>query len=1033
MNNIRSTITSRVRRTLFAAALIGAVIPAANAATTAGTEIRNQSTATYLDPSGNPQISTSNEVINTVAAVYSVVVTPNSSSGNAPGDYTGTPALSQATAAGNVAYYSYILENTGNSPDTYNPSPTFQTPAGVIIGPATNGVEVYFDANGNGFVDAGDTLLATNGGLVTASPVVNPNQKIALVVAVRTPATATTAQQINTDFNVTGVTGGATDAVSNFNRTTFLSGKGILTAYKSANVTSAKAGDTLTYTVQGSNTGSAYVFSQIYDDGTAVRIDNDGDTDDGEVLEGVLIEDILDITKLNVGANYDNVVVTVDAPSTAIVVYWDETKDIWTTDDTLADAGASYKVTGDNAKIGLFIPDADSIDGTGDAGSDATLAPGQSYKFSFTVPVIAPLAATNIENFVTADYRSDDSTDAETDSNINIVTIGGDPGSVVVAVELSPYTFSDGTTASDADITNGSTRGSLQHPQVDALGVIADNDTTTAGIAGDDTAHRNAGTTVVFPLTVTNPAATSSATDVFNITYSNPSSGYTVILYKADGITPLADTNGDGVPDVGQLAPGAFADLVAKITLADNLDSSGASETVVVTATSVKKNAATNTSASNTTSLVITEVRPAGVDIATNGQIGGDDDPQTNGTATTDDDDDATATSVNPGSTFTIPFDVANMRNATQNLSGDDETTSAPDTYNLTVTPITGGAGAFAFVLFDDTSEDGVLDAGELDPVTDTGSIVAVDDADAPTAGEIYDGLLRVTIPSTTAGGDYYIDIKATSTQNSSQSDTMRVKITVATVPDITITPDNTATVVRGGTVTFKHVVTNTGNVTEHAYLTLPTLPTGYTAVFVSCTDGTVLGTGEAYDTTAGAQLAPGASIEVCVRVFVPANASIGNTTPVAVTATLGAALAADDAIDVITVIDGNLDLQKSNTPTGAVAPGGSITYTTEFRQLGSANISNVFVFDAIPANSTLVIAGTLPTALLPSGVTKTVGSGDGSDYFDYSTDGGLSWTTWSATAPTNSPKVTNIRLDLSAAAVTPGQSGTFTFTVTID
>ena len=373
------------------------------------------------------------------------------------------------------------------------------------------------------------------------------------------------------------------------------------------------------------------------------------------------------------------------------------------------------------------------------------------------------------------------------------------------------------------------------------------------------------------------------------------------------------------------------------------------------------------------------------------------------------------------------------MRNATQNLSGDDETTSAPDTYNLTVTPITGGAGAFAFVLFDDTSEDGVLDAGELDPVTDTGSIVAVDNADAPTAGEIYDGLLRVTIPSTTAGGDYYIDIKATSTQNSSQSDTMRVKITVATVPDITITPDNTATVVRGGTVTFKHVVTNTGNVTEHAYLTLPTLPTGYTAVFVSCTDGTVLGTGEAYDTTAGAQLAPGASIEVCVRVFVPANASIGNTTPVAVTATLGAALAADDAIDVITVIDGNLDLQKSNTPTGAVAPGGSITYTTEFRQLGSANISNVFVFDAIPANSTLVIAGTLPTALLPSGVTKTVGSGDGSDYFDYSTDGGLSWTTWSATAPTNSPKVTNIRLDLSAAAVTPGQSGTFTFTVTID
>ncbi|GAB5559196.1 MAG: DUF11 domain-containing protein [Synoicihabitans sp.] len=1042
-------------RFLFGATLIGAVIPTVHAATTAGTEIRNQSTATYLDPSGNPQISTSNEVINTVAAVYSVVVTPNASTG-APVSYGGTPALNQTTAAGNVAYYSYILENTGNSPDTYNPSPDFEAASGAKIAPGTTGVEVYFDANGNGFVDAGDTLLATRSaaGTLTASsatPVVDPSEKISLVVAVHTPATATVGQEINTDFQVTGVTGGATDAVSNWNQTKFLSGKGIMTAYKSANVTSAKAGDTLTYTVQGSNTGSASVFSKIFDNTTATKIDNDSTLTDGEVVEGILIEDILDATKLNIGANYANVTITVDAPSTAIPVYWDETNDIWSTSKVGVTPGASYNVGGDNAKVGLFIPDADSVDETGDGGSDATLAPGQSYKFSFTVPVVSPLVATSIENFVTAEYRSDATTDAEADSNINIVTIGGDPGSIVVDVTLSPYTFADGT-GGDTDVTNGTTRGSQEHPQVDSLGLVANEaaDTTTAGIEGDDTAHRNAGTTIVFPLTVTNPSATSSATDVFNITYANPSSGYTVILFKADGITPLADTNGDGLPDVGQLAPGGFADLVAKVTLADGLVDAGG-ETIIVTATSTLQNAAGGSTVSNTTSLVITEVRPAGVDIATDGQIAGDDSATSSTAADENDDDDATATSVNPGSTFVIPFDIANMRNHTQNAGANDETTTAADTYNITVTPVTAGASAFAYVLFDDTNADGVLDPSELDPITDTGSIVAVDDADAPTATEIYDGLLRVTIPSTTIGGDYYIAIKATSTNNSAQSDTMHVKITVATVPEITITPDNTATVVRGGTVTFKHVVTNTGNVDDDAFLTLPTLPTGYTAVFVSCTDGSVLGTGEAYDTSGGASLAPGDSIDVCVRVFVPANASIGNTTPVVVTATLGAGLASDDAVDVITVIDGNLDLQKVNSPTTAVAPGGVITYTTTFRQLGSANITNVLVFDAVPANSNIVVVdytGTVtgadvPKAVLPDGT--AIDATNDPEYFEYSTNGGLSWISWDTTAPTATngvdSSITNIRLDLSGdndvavatATMTPGQSGTFTFSVLID
>ena len=1041
MHKIPSTNKMRGFRSLIGITLLGTAVPVAMALTPSGTEIRNQSTATYTDPAGKPQIATSNEVINTVAPVYSVVVTPNATGSSGFFQYDGTAALSQSTAAGNVAYFSYILENMRNAPDTYTLSPNFQPAAAAVIAPATTGVEVYYDANGNGFVDAGDTLLATRSaaGALTnsaATPIVNPNKKIGLVVAVHTPAAATTAQEINTDFNVTGVANGATDATSNWNTTTFLSAKGILTAYKSANVSSAKAGDTLTYTIQGSNTGSAFAFSKVY----TTEIDTDGDSTDGEAVEGILISDVLDQSKLAVGTNYADVTISTAAgtisPSISVPVYWDSVNSRWTTTKAEATPG----VVADSVKVGIFIPDTDSIDGAGDGASAAVLAPGQSYRFTFTVPITAGLAATEIENDVTSEYRSDSTTDASTTSNLNLVTVGGDAGSLVIDVELSPYTFSDGATASNTAITNGTTRGSQQHPLVDATGVIATNDTTTAGSSTAATDHRNAGTTVVFPITLTNPSATSSVTDIFNITYSTPDSGYTVILYKADGITPLADTNADGLPDVGQVAPGAFADLVVKMTIADNLvDADGT--TVTVTATSVQKNASSGTTTSDTTTLVVTEVRPAGVDIATTGQIGGDDATQTNGTATADDDDDATATAVSPGSTFTIPFEIANMRNATQNTSAVDETTSAVDTYTLTVTPVTAGTADFAYVFFKDANGNQTLDAAELDPITDSGSLDPVTVLNS-TDAEVYDGLLRITLPDSTVAGDYFVDVTATSTNKSSQTDTMRVKITVLSVPDISITPDNTATVVRGGTVTFKHVVTNTGNEDDDVVITVGALPSGYSAVLIDCTTGSVLGTGSSYSFS---DLDPAESFEVCVRVFVPANAAIGSTVPATITATLGAALPTDDAVDIVTVIDGNLDLQKVNAPTTAVAPGGTIAYTTTYRQLGAANINNVLIFDAIPANTKLVVAGAnIPTATLPSGTTVTTAAD--AAYFEYSTNGGLSWISWSATPPTADgdnadASVTNLRLDLggtadvatATATMNPGQSGTFTFTVIVE
>jgi hypothetical protein len=61
---------------------------------------------------------------------------------------------------------------------------------------------------------------------------------------------------------------------------------------------------------------------------------------------------------------------------------------------------------------------------------------------------------------------------------------------------------------------------------------------------------------------------TGNVTEAFNITVNKNTlpSGSIVELFKADGVTPLTDTNGDGVADTGPVTSGATYQVVAKIT-----------------------------------------------------------------------------------------------------------------------------------------------------------------------------------------------------------------------------------------------------------------------------------------------------------------------------------------------------------------------------------------------------------------------------------------------------------------------------------
>jgi uncharacterized repeat protein (TIGR01451 family)/fimbrial isopeptide formation D2 family protein len=74
------------------------------------------------------------------------------------------------------------------------------------------------------------------------------------------------------------------------------------------------------------------------------------------------------------------------------------------------------------------------------------------------------------------------------------------------------------------------------------------------------------GSTVIFNNVLTN---NTSRTDTFDITLSGASfpPGTVVQLLKPDGVTPLADTNGNGVPDTGPVAAGATYQIVVRAIL----------------------------------------------------------------------------------------------------------------------------------------------------------------------------------------------------------------------------------------------------------------------------------------------------------------------------------------------------------------------------------------------------------------------------------------------------------------------------------
>ncbi|APU48449.1 conserved repeat protein [Acinetobacter junii SH205] len=633
----------------------------------------------------------------------------------------------------------------------------------------------------------------------------------------------------------------------------------------------------------------------------------------------------------------------------------------------------AYQNTGNTTATNVTITDvlpssltyvAGSATVNGTAVSDAADADGYNFT-SGTATLVIPTVVANSSGVLKFKVRVNQNTPAGIITNIAEVDPDG-PGA-------------EGKTPSNPnDVTVlGVKKGTINDSTADAF---ADGQASTAPADDVITKSTTQGTPVTFgvtagggePIVVHN---TGNVIEAFNISVNKNSlpTGSIVELFKADGVTPLTDTNGDGVADTGPIASGATYQVVAKVTLPSSYSSTTPISTIL-TSTPV-----TNSTGTDTINLVIDKVVASTVDLH-------------NGDATN-----STGTVVGASGKDTGQFiDTKSTKpgQATNFLLTIDNKGATGDNYNLSTSPTLPAGWTVQYYLADGAGNP----TGA--PITNTGNI--------PTGGSVQ-LVAVVTPPANAPAGDQEVIFKVSSPATG-LTDVMSDRVTVETNRILSLQSDRTGQVAPGGTVVYKHTLTNNGNIVEGATAnTLPfTLTNDQTAngwVTTLYVDSNNDGVADAGELVTGSDLAVktgsiarGASVNLLIKVQAPTNATAG--TPSAVVLTIKPTVVGGQSVadlvntDLTTVTSGQVRLVKeqslANCVTGAAGtytqntvsakPGECVKYRITATNEGNADVTNVVISDATPAYTTLkVIASASPVATNATLSTSTAALTDGS------------------------------------------------------
>lgn len=660
-------------------------------------------------------------------------------------------------------------------------------------------------------------------------------------------------------------------------------------------------------------------------------------------------------------ASVSNVDATSSSPAAREVEYtlaYQNTGNTTATNVTITDvlpSGLTY-VTGSATVNGTAVSDAADTDG---------------YNFtSGTATLVIPTVAANSSGVLKFKVRVNQNTPAGIITNIAEVDPDG-PGT-------------EGKTPSNPnDVTVlGVKKGTINDSATDAF---ADGQSTTTPTPDVITKSTTQGTPVNFgvtagggePIVIHN---TGNVTEAFNITVNKNAlpAGSIVELFKADGVTPLTDTNGDGVVDTGPIASGATYQIISKVTLPSSYFTPTPAPVTPINAI-LTSAPVTNSSATDTIKLVIDQVVASTVDLH-NGDLT-DSTGAIAGASGKDTGQFIDTKSTKPGQATNFPLTIDN-----KGATGDN--------YNLSTSPTLPTGWTVQYYLADGAGNP----TGA--PITNTGNI--------PSGGSVQ-LVAVVTPPANAPAGDQEVIFKVASPATG-LTDVMSDRVTVETNRILSLQNDRTGQVAPGGTVVYKHTLTNNGNIAEGATagslpftLTNDQAANGWvTTLYVDSNNDGVADAGELVTGSDLAvktgSIARGASVNLLIKVQAPTNATAG--TPSAVVLTIKPTVVGGQSVadlvntDLTTVTSGQVRLVKeqslANCSTGAAGtytqntvsakPGECVKYRITATNEGNADVTNVVISDATPAYTTLkVIASASPVATNATLSTSTAALTDGS------------------------------------------------------
>jgi trimeric autotransporter adhesin len=841
------------------------------------------------------------------------------------GSFTLTSDNTKTAAIGNTVYMAHTMTNTGNGSDSFRLALTDNAGTGFE---ATN-IAIYLDANADGVPDSTTPLPVVGGYVLTPSLPVGGTFNF--VVSMTVPAGASAGNSDTETVTASPVPSSITYAPASIPNTDTLNvtAAAAFQVNKSISISQGPASGTLTYTLTYKNTGAA--------------------------AGNLALQDVIG-SGATVGYSYAG-------PA------------IWSAGNTTLNPNAIPACLSGSG--GTCVPGA----------ADATVGGMPIFYEAITAGPVTTINAViqNVGPNVTG-------------------TITFVANVLSTALVGTSTTTNTGSFAVDLNIDPTDNGIPAQHTNPSAYNVLAGynvvlNDGTAAAADGTNArplaadtdsaanadllyiASANVGTTISFSNVVWN---TGNTTDTFNVTstglgaaagYSAWPAGTTFQLFKSDGVTPLMDTNGDGIADTGQLAAGDHYTVVLKVSIPANAGAQTGPFDVEKTATSVG-----DPTKSNKTYDRLGAITAAVVDLA-NSSI----------TYT------GTPTNVDPVGTLTTTNSVLPGQTTTFNLFIRNESGVA-DTYSLDYS----GTNAF--------SPTTTLPAGwTLKFMDGTSVITSVGPLPAGAQKQI---TAVITLPANALAGTTNVYFQAKS-QVTGANDAKWDAVTVSAVNSLTLAPSNTGQVYPGGTVVYPQTLSNTGNT---SCATAPNTFTftiaeslaaqGWTFVLYKDVNGD--GVLDAGDTVipgnvltyndANNILDPGEQVKILVKVFAPAGAAAGSTDVVSIFATSNCALASNTATDTTTVVTGQIRLTKTQTldvdcdgdttpdpPFAAdkltAKPGQCIRYMVTATNEGIGNVTDLRIEDSLPGfTSWFPAVATNPSCTVP-GTTSATGSYAGSTF----------------------------------------------------